>query len=181
MRASTAVIAPMATTTPARTPTTRRAPPRLRREPPCCRLACSRGGRSAGWFGARVLPVAGGTRITRSWLPARRSDWAYTADPTVATNEPTSAPMMVPATPRNEAASADVAAARALPRTWARLRPKKVSEGCRVVGGESRRVDWDEVTLDGMGAAVFLMWGTGDTRRHCRAAAAGYVTSLWPC
>jgi len=51
----------------------------------------------------------------------------------VETTEPTAAPIRVPATPRDEAATAEVTAASAPPKTWVRLRPPAGFSSVRVV------------------------------------------------
>lgn len=94
----------------------------------------------------------------------------------MATIEPTTAPTMVPATPRKEAASAEVAAARALAITCAGLRPRKPSGASRVVAaavvtveGERDVIELADGELD-LGGMAKRLPGLllGGARRHCR-------------
>src|SRR5690349_9727601 len=83
-------------------------------------------GSPAGSAGSGVTTGRAGARVCRTTsvrlaVATRRSELEYRVAAMVATTDPTAAPTSVPATPRNEAATAEVTAARAPPVTWVRL------------------------------------------------------------
>ena len=84
------------------------------------------------------------------------------ADAMVSTSEPMRAPKTVPATPRDEAANADVAEARALPATCGPLRPKSLGAA-------------------GAGAGSISGAGSGVERRGSVGGANGIKTRLAGC
>lgn len=112
-----------AAATPAPMATTGRQ--RIRRAPSSSRIGpwTSRGSLDA-WPEVSVgVRLATGARV-RILVPAVWRECAYTAVPTVPISDPTKAPLIVPATPRKEAARAELTAASELPATWVKVRPR---------------------------------------------------------